>query len=334
MEYKTKNFFQKNVLQPYMHYKEIYEDKTHPEYDNLMYDLELLDEREIDLFYQEHQEKMKLDDNPRLFAKFCLLDEKISSSIAEDRLNHIKNSKSHPDLKDLVDKDNLISLNEFDKYGFDKFMLNNNSYSLCLPLNAYNSAYWISNELTALNPDISIKIFVDPFIKNFENMSYKSTIHSDILKWDEFKNLKNSLYGQFNSTDGLFKPPHAFLTEYVWEPRGNDEIRFVCEELPDPNFINQRGSRFVHAYFNKRTGEFTHFDGSIRIFSEKEIYERMNYEIKDEDRKIGKKIKLFEVENNIPKEKFIRILSAFFYWNCDLIRYINSKSVNGKNFEC
>ena len=334
MEYKTKNFFQKNVLQPYMHYKEIYEDKTHPEYDNLMYDLELLDEREIDLFYQEHQEKMKLDDNPRLFAKFCLLDEKISSSIAEDRLNHIKNSKSHPDLKDLVDKDNLISLNEFDKYDFDKFMLNNNSYSLCLTLNAYNSAYWISNELTALNPDISIKIFVDPFIKNFENMSYKSTIHSDILKWDEFKNLKNSLYGKFNSTDGLFKPPSAFLTEYIWEPRGDDEIRFVCEELPDPNFINQRGSRFVHAYFNKRTGEFIHFDGSIRIFSEKEIYERIKYEIKDEDRKIGKKIKLFEVENNIPKEKFIRILSAFFYWNCDLIRYINSKSVNGKNFEC
>ena len=55
----------------------------------------------------------------------------------------------------------------------------------------------------------------------------------------------------------------------------------MCEELPDPNFINQRGSRFVHAYFNKRTGEFTHFDGSIRIFSEKEIYERISYEIKD-----------------------------------------------------
>ena len=165
-------------------------------------------------------------------------------------------------------------------------------------------------------------------------MSYKSTIHSDVLKWDEFKNLKESVYGQFNSTDGLFKPPCAFLTEYVWEPRGDDEIRFVCEELPDPNFINQRGSRFVHAYFDKRTGEFTHFDGSIRIFSEKEIYERINYEIKDEDKKIGKKIKLFEVENNIPKEKFISLLSTFFYWNCDLIKYINSQSINGKNIEC
>ena len=198
MEYKTKNFFQKNVIQPHMHYKKIYEDKTHPEYDNLMHDLELLDEAEIDLFYQEHQETMNLDDNPKLFAKFCLLDDKISSSIAEDRLNHIKNSKSHPDLKHLVDKDNLISVSEFDKYGSDKFMLNNNSYSLCLPLNAYNSAHWISNELTSLNPDISIKILVDPFIKNFEDLNQYSTIYSTPLVWNEFKNLKINLSGQFN----------------------------------------------------------------------------------------------------------------------------------------
>lgn len=334
MEYKTKNFFQKNVIQPHMHYKKIYEDKTHPEYDNLMHDLELLDEAEIDLFYQEHQETMNLDDNPKLFAKFCLLDDKISSSIAEDRLNHIKNSKSHPDLKHLVDKDNLVSVSEFDKYGSDKFMLNNNSYSLCLPLNAYNSAHWISNELTSLNPDISIKILVDPFIKNFEDLNQYSTIYSTPLVWNEFKNLKINLSGQFNSTKGLFKPPCAILTEYVWQPKGDDEIRFVCEELPDPDFINQRGSRYIHAYFNKKTGKFTHFDGSIRIFSKKEIDKRLSYELKDEDRKIGKKIKLFEVENNIPKERFISLLSAFFYWNCDLIKYINSQSINGKNIEC
>lgn len=103
-------------------------------------------------------------------------------------------------------------------------------------------------------------------------------------------------------------------------------ISFSCEELPNPNCINQRGSRYLHAFFDKNSGNFIHCDGAIRIYSENEIYKRLNHELKsNEVRKIGKRIKLFRIEGNIPKEKFISILSSFFYWNYDLIKYINSK---------
>lgn len=164
-----------------------------------------------------------------VYSRILLLGELIADSIFEDRLNALLNNKPY-DLKefnDICDDEFLIDVKKSNIKFSDSIIINNNKYGLCLPINAFNSSYWITQELNKLNLNkVDLKIRVDPFLRNFDNMFYSSTVFSKPLNWNDIINLRNEDKGSFQNYQT------NELTEYLWKPRKENEVVFTCEELP------------------------------------------------------------------------------------------------------
>lgn len=252
MDFKLKKYFACDVLSLILILEDIYINKNHTLHDLLLEDLNSISKGDVLKYYHKHEEKInflnhKVSDK-MICSKILLLIELISDSIYEDRLKALLNNEPYnkKEFKDLCDDENLIQVGKTSKF-HDSIVINDNIYGMCLPLNAFNSSYWVSQELNGLNlENVDLKIRLDPFLKNFSNLCLKSTVFSAPLNWEDIKFLKNNLKGQFKDyrTD--------VVTEYLWNPRKHNEIVFTCEELPSEDEINLRGSRYFHAIFEKK----------------------------------------------------------------------------------
>lgn len=322
MNFKLKNYFLHNVLTPQMYLEDIYLNNNHPEHQNLKEDLDILKEEYVLKYYKKHETQInflnKKIPDVMVYSRILLLGELIADSIFEDRLNALLNNKPY-DLKefnDICDDEFLIDVKKSNIKFSDSIIINNNKYGLCLPINAFNSSYWITQELNKLNLNkVDLKIRVDPFLRNFDNMFYSSTVFSKPLNWNDIINLRNEDKGSFQNYQT------NELTEYLWKPRKENEVVFTCEELPSKENIHLRGSRYFHAIFEKDTGKFKHCDGSIIIYDKKKFDKRSKLSINNKVNDIGKEIKLFRVDGVIPKEQFMPLVTSYFYWNYDLLCY-------------
>ena len=173
---------------------------------------------------------------------------------------------------------------------------------------------------------LNFKIRLDPFIEE-DKSKYRKTIQKMLvygkpLDWKRLKVLKNEEHGKWiaekaNSNIGV--------TDFVWSPMGN-EIHFTCEELPKTNLSGYRGSRFFHAIFDKTTGEIKHCDGANRFYKPEEFKKRTKYHVKDAQvRKIGTRIKIFQLDDRIDQNLFIKLITNFFVWNEDIQNYFGRK---------
>lgn len=322
INFKLKSYFLRDVLTPWMHLEDIYLDDNHSEHENLMEDLNLIKYDDALKYYKKHETKInflnrKIPD-VMLHSKILLLGELIANSIFEDRLEALLMNKPYDleEFNDIYDDEFLIDVKKSNIEFSNSILINNNRYGLCLPINAFNSSYWINQELNKLNlSKVDLKIRVDPFLKNFKDMMYFSTVFSQPLNWGKIINLKNEDKGLFQNYQT------GELTEYLWKPR-NNEVVFTCEELPSEENINLRGSRYFHAIFEKDTGKFKHCDGSIIIYDKKKFDKRSKLSIDDNKiNGIGDEIKLFRVDGDIPKEQFMSLITSYFYWNYDLLGY-------------
>lgn len=324
INFKLKNFFLKDVLTPWMHLEDIYLDNNHLEHQNLIEDLDSIKEEDVLKYYKKHEAKLKSLNGKiqdvMLYSRILLLGELIEDSIFEDRIKALLDNKPY-DLKEfnsIYDDEFLIDVKKSNIKFLNSIMINNNKYGLCLPINRFNSSYWITQELNKLDlKKVDLKIRLDPFLRNFTDMCYTSTVFSKPLNWSNVLNLKNE-------DKGLFKNyPAGESTEYLWKTRKENEVVFTCEELPSKENIHLRGSRYFHAIFEKDTGKFKHCDGSIIIYDNvKKFEKRSKLSIDDNKIKgIGKEIKLFRVDGDIPKEQFVSLLTSYFYWNYDLWNY-------------
>lgn len=323
MDFKLKKYFIYDVLPP-LYLDKIYIDVNHQLHEELLFDLEMVNEEDVLRYYNKYENLLNFL-NPKipkmLYAKISLLGDLIANSIYEDRLQALLHNKPYDrkEFEGLYDEEYLIKINKKSKT-YDSIFIDNNRYGLCLQYNAFNSSYWISMELNKLNLDeMELKIRPDPFLKNFSILILKSTVFSKPLNWNNIRFLKNDDKGKFEN----YKTGE--VTEYLWHPRKNNEVIFTCEELPPKNQINLRGSRYFHAIFEKDSGKFQHCDGSIKIYNEKSYEKRLGLSIdNNEINDIGNEVKIFRVDNNIPKEKFTSLISSYFYWNHDLINYFSN----------
>ncbi len=328
MKYKLKKYFIHDVLTPWMHLENIYLDKNHPAHEDLKYDLDTIKKEEILTYYKKHEKRINFLNrkikNKMIYSKILLFGELLANSIFEDRLDALLKNEPYDkkEFENFYDKENLIKVDKFSKV-YDSIIINENRYGLCLPINAFNSSYWISQELNKLNlDDVDLKIRVDPFLKNFSLICQKSTVFSKPLNWNKIRDLKTVDKGQFRN----YKTGE--LTEYMWKPRKNNTVVFTCEELPSKDLINLRGSRYFHAIFEKDSGRFIHCDGSIKIYNKNSFKKRCKYTINNNEiNDIGKEVKIFRVDKNIPKEMFISLINSYFYWNHDLIDYFLKKTI-------
>ena len=220
MNFKLKNYFLHNVLTPQMYLEDIYLNNNHPEHQNLKEDLDILEEEDVLKYYKKHETQInflnKKIPDVMVYSRILLLGELIADSIFEDRLNALLNNKPY-DLKefnDICDDEFLIDVKKSNIKFSDSIIINNNKYGLCLPINAFNSSYWITQELNKLNLNkVDLKIRVDPFLRNFDNMFYSSTVFSKPLNWNDIINLRNEDKGSFQNYQT------NELTEYLWKPR-------------------------------------------------------------------------------------------------------------------
>lgn len=216
------------------------------------------------------------------------------------------------ELKDLnVNHDGLIDYDDYLNFP------NMNKYTLCLPIDAINSTYWIERELFSLNSNknISLKVRLDPILKNPFPVIYKMTVFGEQLNWKELSQINERKVVSFMEDNNSRK------TELIWEKIDN-ELHFKCEELPLYDEIDVRGSRYFHAIYDVNNEYITHCDGSTKIYTQKDFLNRNEISLWDKNSKnYGKYVKIFQADGQINTENFTKIISSYYVWNHDIINY-------------
>ena len=221
------------------------------------------------------------------------------------------------------DSHNLISFNEL-KFKGKNGQLKNKIFKILLSLPQSNSMYWVMTSLMKVSMKTDIKIRLDPFLifdkNDYRQMFYKMLVYG---KPPDLRNL-NTL----NETKHIRWMPDNVdtsdisFTDVVWSPR-ESEVHFISEEIPKTSTAWFRGSRYFHAIYNCSNQKIIHLDGAIRIYSVEEIEARNNCHVKDIG-KIGKRIKIFQINSELELEDWSDIASSFYVWNEDVQKYFSN----------
>jgi hypothetical protein len=278
----------------------------------------------------------KLNDHA---SKILWLKFNLSKLINESRIKLLnsESSSSRPTPYNLeifnnwdLDKHSLIDLSIFDN-SFQSmigqgFVFEDIKFSLLQSIGGTNSSYWIAQSIKILLRS-GHKIFgrLDPLLfntsKDFDDIEYRMRVWGRDLDWNVLKGIRTEDHGQW-FPDSLSSAT-ILKTDYVWKPLGS-EVHFTIEELPKVDFINTRGSRYLHAIYSKDSDYFIHCDGAVRVYDNIEHKHRLNWHLKDNEvRKVGKRIKLFDIKSQLTVGEFVSICANFFIWNEDVIEYLN-----------
>lgn len=293
-------------------------------------DLDNITEEELLFFCEKNKKYLKNiilninEDSLVENLKKELILSNVRKQIPKMRINALLNSNAPYDMNDLINlninKDGLITLEDY--FNFPR----ENTYMLCLPINDINSNYWIWKEIYDLKDDknISLKIRLDPLVKNPLPCIYKMTVFSDPLNWNELSKINNKSCAQFiNDYTG-------HKTDLYWQ-RLDNELHFKCEELPLYKEIENRGSRYFHAIYDIPTKLITHCDGSIKLYNEPDFLKRNIINLWDNNSKnFGSYRKIFQADGKLNPHKFTSLITSFFVHNHDLHNYfekLNTKEM-------
>jgi len=337
-KFKTIEYFKSCLIDPSFEIFEVLNNTSHYEHKNLIDDLNGIDktslekyieENKIDFYLREFEDK---DQGRRAYYLIDLL----HKEIAKERIMALRDDSPRPkpyDSENLrgieIDSNNLVGIRNFNFYN-DGYQYNDFVYKLTPPISQNNSSYWISRTIIRLAKEkgLNFKIRLDPFIEKHQSeylpMQYKMFIYGRPLDWERLKKLNQDEFGQW-----LDEKSYSDIetTDFVWRPEEN-EIHFTCEELPKINCIDHRGSRFFHAIFDKTTGNIKHCDGALRFYTLKEFEKRIQYHIRNpEVRKIGTRIKIFQIDDIVDQSIFSILVVNYFVWNKDVQKYFGGEQI-------
>lgn len=313
--YKSLPFFIDNNL------PSMYESFEFIEKNIVKEDLSRINNVDLKKFHEEHKfiynellEGLPEDKKIIELKKYYLAD-LFSNIISKKRIDTLLNTDKPYDSEDLkglnINSDGLVDFNDYLNFH------SKNRYMLCLPINAENSNYWIGLELDSLknNKDISLKIRLDPLVKNPIPIIYKMTVFGEQLNWKKLSKIKERNVVSFMDEKDWRK------TDLYWE-KNNNELHFKCEELPLHEELRKRGSRYFHAIYDINNEYITHCDGSIKIYNEKDFLKRNNISLWDKNSKnYGKYVKIFQADGQINTDNFTKIISSYYVWNHDITNY-------------
>ena len=264
-----------------------------------------------------------------------LIVQAVDRAIAKKRLLLLNTNKQsqqikpydHHDLNGIeLDSNNLVKLSEFDTSL--RYLKRGSTVFEILPsiANSTNSMYWALRKLFQLANQGEIRIRLDPLMlqqaSTYRSMQYKMWVYGKELDWQDIGNLKEDRHMRWQPNYGV--QGDAEFTDLVWSPRGN-EIHFICEELPKKELISIRGSRYFHSIYIPDKPRFIHCDGATRIYSTQEIEERYTTHVRNIG-KIGKRVKIFQTDFDIPTIDWVSLISAFYIWNMDIERYFKESN--------
>lgn len=334
--FKTLSYFEKQQTLAFHKVGEIYTDQNHPIHGQLIADLKSISASKIKAFETKYHYLFGRSGEDRdMDVRKMFFEYEIAGTAARKRLSILgmitkgtrQKPYDHDDFADIdVDDHGLVSVRQLRS---DHFSLFNKDYAyqLCPCLDQFNSSHWLG--LLILNETFKngrdFKIRLDPLMKEpaqtFRPYIALMHLYGKKLDWERLKFLQSEEYGQWLG-DG-FSASSILTTDYVWRPERN-EVHFTCEEIPKPECITTRGSRYFHAIFDKRSGKVSHCDGAIRIYDQDEIELRQKFHVRQpEARKIGKRVKLFLINDEIDQTLFMNLATNFLVWNEDAISYFN-----------
>jgi hypothetical protein len=335
---KTLEYFKNCLIDPFFEVFRILNNSSHAQYKNLLNDLNSIDKSILEKYIEEYNYVIAkinlLKDKDQGRRAFCFVDI-LHKEIAKERIKALCDKSLRPkpyNSKNLgeieIDSNNLASIRKFDIYNFG-YQYNKFVYSLAPAITSQtNSSYWISCTIIRLTEEkgLNFKIRLDPFIEEYKSeykiMFQKMLVYGKPLDWERLRRLKEEEYGQWLDEKTYSK---IGTTDFVWRPMGN-EIHFTCEELPKINCLDYRGSRFFHAIFDKITGNIKHCDGAIRFYTLEEFKKRTQYHVRNTQvRKIGTRIKIFQIDDFIDQNVFTTLAATFFVWNEDIQKYFGGE---------
>lgn len=336
MAYLTLPYFESLQTVAFHKVSEIYDDPTHESHDALVKDLWSISDATIAEFESKYRYLFnRSGEGKDMDLRKMFFEYDISTVVARKRLNILHNTekgvKSLPYIDSNlagvpIDEHGLVPISEL-KFNHFYLYYETYAYQLCPSLDQFNSSHWLG--LLILNETFrnrrNFKIRLDPLmrepVETFQPYIALMQLHGKKLDWTRLKTLRTEEFGQWLG-DGL-STSSILTTDYVWRPE-KQEVHFTCEELPKPDCIDIRGSRYFHAIFDKSTGNITHCDGALRIYDEAEFTLRQKYHVRQpEVRKIGKRVKLFLIDDVIDQELFMSLATNFLVWNQDALEYFN-----------
>lgn len=329
------DYFASDPLDPLHHVYEIFNNDNH-NYNRLLIsnirgiDKNIIEEaKNDDVYINIANKKNPLGED--IEAGLWWLVKYLHNEIPRRRIEIYRTQKSqkrpppynHEALKDLkVDENKLVPLNQFQLKG-TALSRNGFSFTLAPITEASNSSYWLSNYLANENLRNKLWVRLDPFIcrkdEDYRSLEYRMWVFGRPLNWEELGNLKGELTGQW--FPDILSNKGIEITDFVWS-NYNKELHFTCEELHKKVYSSIRGTRYFHSIYDKDKREINHLDGAIRILNPDSWDKRRSSHLnKTNMRKIGERVKLFQINDSISVEQFSGIASSFFVWNQDVINY-------------
>jgi hypothetical protein len=328
---KTYEFFKHFPIDVTFSLPEIADNPSHPQYVHLMEDLKSISKDELLNFNDKHKGRYN-QTSPENEIRMDFLIETIQNKLAAERQFHYGHPSNdnylfeNGNLKHLDWEENsLVAARHFNFLG-NGLVYEGLIYRMAPATAVSNSSYWITSAINNLMNEkgYHFKIRLDPCFKipleDYQEIGLKMVMYSKPLDWDRIQNLKSEETGQFKSE---YVSSRTEFTDYTWRPEG-DEVHFTCEELPIKDDLNIRGSRYFHAIFDKKSGSIKHCDGAVRIYNAEEFKYRIKYHVsKPEVRKIGKRAKIFQCDDEITQHDFVLLVNNFMVWNDDVIKYFS-----------
>jgi len=307
-------------------------DNHHPQRENLFSFMQNINDEELckTLSNEDYKsfgkqiESLSWEDN----AKISIAKSKLFKEVGELRIQTLLDDNLNPpppyDLPEFknieIDSNGLISLSKLRELN----KTSNKIFQILLSLPQTNSMYWCIRYLLEISIICDIKLRLDPYLifnkDGYCQMNYKMFIYGEPPNMYEYNSLKEINHLKWMSDN--HDESDIQFTDAVWIPKGN-EIHIIIEEIPKVECNYYRGSRYFHTIYNKTSNKIEHFDGAIRIYSKDEIKMRKDLHVKDIG-KIGKRIKIFQIDSEIEIEKWSNVAASFFVWNSDVIKYFSS----------
>lgn len=179
----------------------------------------------------------------------------------------------------------------------------------------------------ALADKSEILVRLDPLMVqsagDYKLLIQKMWVYGKALDWHEIRNLREELHMRWQPDPGWQEDVE--FTDLVWSPR-DDGVHFICEEIPKADALSLRGSRYLHGIYVSTEHSFAHCDGAVRLYSLQEHNERRSTHVRKVG-KIGKRIKVFQINVEIPANEWTSLAGAFFVWNSDVERYFGTSEV-------
>jgi hypothetical protein len=332
---KLFQFFASDPLDPLHNVLEVFGDSLNPQHELLVSALHQLDRKYIEKIKGDpHYLHLMNKNNPMgedIEAGLWYLIKYLHTEIPRRRMQIYLSQKEtnrpqpydHDALEDLeLNQEMLVPLSQFEIKG-TALSRNGFSFSISPIVEASNSSYWLLNYLSRSEVRDKLWVRLDPFTcrkdEEYISLEYRMWVFGLPLDWDKLSNLKEQLTGQW--IPDTLSNKGIEITDFVWSPYGK-ELHFTCEELQKPDYCEIRGSRYLHSIYDKNNQEIVHLDGALRILdSDSWKIRRSTHISKDAVRKIGKRIKLFQIDGPISIDQFSGIAASFFVWNQDVVDY-------------